>query len=412
MKKILTNIGGLVGVRKDGLRLLRGKAMADLDVVKNAWLLIENERITSLGSMEELVPIGAGYEEVNVKGGWVFPALCDPHTHLVFAASREGEFAHKLKGLSYEEIASRGGGILNSAAKLQQMEESELFDQSLERLVAVQDAGIGAIEIKSGYGLTIEDELKMLRVIRRLKQHSPLCVKATFLGLHAVPEAFKGRKAAFVDLVVQQWLPQIAAEGLADFVDVFCEKNYFDVNDLRRVIEAGRFYGLRAKVHVNQFNSFGGVEAAVESNALTVDHLEVMTPADIEALRDQDTIPTVLPGCSFYLGIPYAPARNMIDAGLPIALASDFNPGSSPSVNPELNISLACIQQRLLPEEAINAATVNAAAAMDVSEAFGSIVINKKANIMLTRPLPSLAYMPYAFGEKKILRLMLNGEFC
>lgn len=399
-------------MRKDGLRLLRGKAMADLDVVKNAWLLIENERITSLGSMEELVPIGAGCEEVNVKGGWVFPALCDPHTHLVFAASREGEFAHKLKGLSYEEIASRGGGILNSAAKLQQMEESELFDQSLERLVAVQDAGIGAIEIKSGYGLTIEDELKMLRVIRRLKQHSPLCVKATFLGLHAVPEAFKGRKAAFVDLVVQQWLPQIAAEGLADFVDVFCEKNYFDVNDLRRVIEAGRFYGLRAKVHVNQFNSFGGVEAAVESNALTVDHLEVMTPADIEALRDQDTIPTVLPGCSFYLGIPYAPARNMIDAGLPIALASDFNPGSSPSVNPELNISLACIQQRLLPEEAINAATVNAAAAMDVSEAFGSIVINKKANIMLTRPLPSLAYMPYAFGEKKILRLMLNGEFC
>lgn len=385
--------------------------MAELEVLNNAWLEIDNERVTGFGRMEELSQLSAGYEEVNVKGSWVLPALCDPHTHLVFAASREAEFVDKIKGLTYEEIASRGGGILNSAAKLQQMEESELFDQSLERLEAVQNSGIGAIEIKSGYGLTVDDELKMLRVIRRLKEHTPLRIKATFLGLHAVPQAFKGRKSAFVDLMVEQLLPRVAAEGLADFVDVFCEKNYFDVQDMLRVIEAAKVYGMMAKVHVNQFNSFGGVQAAVMANALSVDHLEVMTPDDIEILLTGDTIPTVLPGCSFFLGIPYAPARKMIDAGLPVALASDFNPGSAPSYNPELNISIACIQQRLLPEEAINAATMNAAAAMDVADEFGSIGLNKKANIVLTRPLPSLAYVPYAFGERKIQRLMLNGTF-
>jgi imidazolonepropionase len=331
---------------------------------------------------------------------------------LVFAESREAEFVDKLKGMTYEEIAARGGGILNSAAKLQQMDESELFDQSLVRLKAVEEAGIGAIEIKSGYGLTVADELKMLRVIQRLKAHSPLCIKSTFLALHAVPLAYSGKKTAFIELMVDELLPRVAAEGLADFVDVFCEKNYFDIEDMVRVIEAGQNHGLRAKVHVNQFNSFGGIQAAVAANALSVDHLEVMTAADIDALRGSETIPTVLPGCSFYLRIPYAPARAMIDAGLPVAIASDFNPGSAPSYNPELNMSMACIQQRLLPEEAIHAATVNAAAAMDVSLDFGSIEKKKKANIVLTRPLPSLAYLPYAFGEKKISRLMLNGEFC
>lgn len=412
MKKILTNIGGLVGVRNDGVRLLKGAAMAELDVVKQAWLEIEDDRITGYGRMEDLSQIGAGVEEVDVREGWVLPALCDPHTHLVFAESREAEFVDKLKGMTYEEIAARGGGILNSAAKLQQMDESELFDQSLARLKAVEDAGIGAIEIKSGYGLTVADELKMLRVIQRLKAHSPLCIKSTFLALHAVPSAYRGKKVAFVELMVHELLPRVAAEGLADFVDVFCEKNYFDIEDMVRVIEAGQNHGLRAKVHVNQFNSFGGIQAAVAAHALSVDHLEVMTAADIDALRGSETIPTVLPGCSFYLRIPYAPARAMIDAGLPVAIASDFNPGSAPSYNPELNISMACIQQRLLPEEAINAATLNAAAAMDVSSDFGSIEKKKKANIVLTRPLPSLAYLPYAFGEKKISRLMLNGSFC
>lgn len=412
MKKILTNIGGLVGVRNDGMRLLKGAALAELNIVTHAWLEIEGDRIAGYGRMADLTQISAGIEEVDVIGGWVFPALCDPHTHLVFAESREAEFVDKLKGLTYAEIAARGGGILNSAAKLHAMDEAELFDHSLARLKAVEASGIGAIEIKSGYGLTVADELKMLRVIQRLKDHSPLCIKSTFLALHAVPLAYKSKKASFVDLMIDELLPRVADEGLADFVDVFCEKDYFDIEDMLRVIEAGQKHGLRAKVHVNQFNSFGGVQAAVAANALSVDHLEVMTPADIDALRGSETIPTILPGCSFYLRIPYAPARAMIDAGLPVAIASDFNPGSAPSYNPELNMSIACIQQRLLPEEVINAATLNAAAAMDVSADFGSIEAKKKANIVLTRPLPSLAYLPYAFGEKKISRLMLDGEFC
>ena len=385
--------------------------MRQINQIDNAWLLTEGQFIADFGAMTELPEATAGVEIVDLKGAWVFPAFCDPHTHLVFAASREGEFIDKLNGLSYEQIAANGGGILNSAAKLQKMDEATLYEQSAWRLQQAALQGIGAIEIKSGYGLTLADELKMLRVIRKLKESSSVLVKATCLGLHAIPREFINNKAAYVNLVIDRLIPQVAAEGLADFVDVFCETNYFSVADMVAVIAAGDKYGLKAKVHVNQFNALGGVKAAVQHGALSVDHLEVMEEEDLVALQGSNTMATVLPGCSFYLRIPYAPARAMIDRGVGIAIASDYNPGSSPSINPELNMALACIQQRLLPEEALNAATINAAAAMDCAAEVGSIAIKKRANLAVTRALPSLAYLPYAFGEKKVIRTMLNGTF-
>ena len=385
--------------------------MRQINQIDNAWLLTEGQFIADFGAMTELPEATAGVEIVDLKGAWVFPAFCDPHTHLVFAASREGEFIDKLNGLSYEQIAANGGGILNSAAKLQKMDEATLYEQSAWRLQQAALQGIGAIEIKSGYGLTLADELKMLRVIRKLKESASVLVKATCLGLHAIPREFINNKAAYVNLVIDRLIPQVAAEGLADFVDVFCETNYFSVADMVAVIAAGDKYGLKAKVHVNQFNALGGVKAAVQHGALSVDHLEVMEEEDLVALQGSNTMATVLPGCSFYLRIPYAPARVMIDRGVGIAIASDYNPGSSPSINPELNMALACIQQRLLPEEALNAATINAAAAMDCAAEVGSIAIKKRANLAVTRALPSLAYLPYAFGEKKVIRTMLNGTF-
>ena len=385
--------------------------MRQINQIDNAWLLTEGQFIADFGAMTELPEATAGVEIVDLKGAWVFPAFCDPHTHLVFAASREGEFIDKLNGLSYEQIAANGGGILNSAAKLQKMDEATLYEQSAWRLQQAALQGIGAIEIKSGYGLTLADELKMLRVIRKLKESSSVLVKATCLGLHAIPREFKNNKAAYVNLVIDRLIPQVASEGLADFVDVFCETNYFSVEDMVAVIAAGDKYGLKAKVHVNQFNALGGVKAAVQHGALSVDHLEVMEEEDLVALQGSNTMATVLPGCSFYLRIPYAPARAMIDRGVGIAIASDYNPGSSPSINPELNMALACIQQRLLPEEALNAATINAAAAMDCAAEVGSIAIKKRANLAVTRALSSLAYLPYAFGEKKVIRTMLNGTF-
>ncbi|MDP2188860.1 MAG: imidazolonepropionase [Sphingobacteriaceae bacterium] len=411
MAKLLTNIGCLVGVDEAGSGFKKGVQMRQLNQIEHAWLLIDGPYIAGFGPMQSLPATAASTEVVDVKGGWVFPAFCDPHTHLVFAASREGEFLDKLQGLTYEQIAARGGGILNSAARLQQMDEQELFEQSAWRLEQAAQQGIGAIEIKSGYGLTLADELKMLRVVRKLKAHSPVLVKATCLGLHAIPLEYKNNKAGYVKLVIDRLIPQVAIEGLADFVDVFCETNYFSVADMLAVMEAGEKHGLRAKLHVNQFNALGGVAAAAAHGALSVDHLEVMEEADFEALQASNTIPTVLPGCSFYLRIPYAPAREMIDRGLGVAIASDFNPGSSPSMNPELNLSLACIQQRLLPEEAVNAATINAAAAMDSLSEVGSIAIKKRANLAITRAMPSLAYLPYAFGERKVMRTMLNGAF-
>lgn len=411
MAKLLTNIGCLLGIDIAGVGLKKGAEMRQINQIDNAWLLTEGQFIADFGAMTELPEATAGVEIVDLKGAWVFPAFCDPHTHLVFAASREGEFIDKLNGLSYEQIAANGGGILNSAAKLQKMDEATLYDQSAWRLQQAALQGIGAIEIKSGYGLTLADELKMLRVIRKLKESASVLVKATCLGLHAIPREFKNNKAAYVNLVIDRLIPQVAAEGLADFVDVFCETNYFSVEEMVAVIAAGDKYGLKAKVHVNQFNALGGVKAAVQHGALSVDHLEVMEEEDLVALQGSNTMATVLPGCSFYLRIPYAPARAMIDRGVGIAIASDYNPGSSPSINPELNMALACIQQRLLPEEALNAATINAAAAMDCAAEVGSIAIKKRANLAVTRALPSLAYLPYAFGEKKVIRTMLNGTF-
>lgn len=411
MAKLLTNIGCLLGIDNAGVGLKKGAEMRQINQIDNAWLLTEGQFIADFGAMTELPEATAGVEIVDLKGAWVFPAFCDPHTHLVFAASREGEFIDKLNGLSYEQIAANGGGILNSAAKLQKMDEATLYDQSAWRLQQAALQGIGAIEIKSGYGLTLADELKMLRVIRKLKESASVLVKATCLGLHAIPREFKNNKAAYVNLVIDRLIPQVAAEGLADFVDVFCETNYFSVEEMVAVIAAGDKYGLKAKVHVNQFNALGGVKAAVQHGALSVDHLEVMEEEDLVALQGSNTMATVLPGCSFYLRIPYAPARAMIDRGVGIAIASDYNPGSSPSINPELNMALACVQQRLLPEEALNAATINAAAAMDCAAEVGSIAIKKRANLAVTRALPSLAYLPYAFGEKKVIRTMLNGTF-
>lgn len=411
MAKLLLNIGCLLGIDTAESTLKKGVQMRQLQQLENAWLLTEGAFIAGFGSMSALPAISPTTEQIDLKGAWVFPAFCDPHTHLVFASSREGEFLDKLNGLSYEQIAAKGGGILNSAAKLQQMDEQALFEQSAWRLHQAAEQGIGAIEIKSGYGLTLADELKMLRVIQKLKATSSVLVKATCLGLHAIPVAYKGNKAAYVKMVLEELIPQVAAEGLADFVDVFCEKNYFDVEDMLAVMEVGDKYGMKAKLHLNQFNALGGIAAAVKHGALSVDHLEVMEEGDFMALEASSTIPTVLPGCSFYLRIPYAPAREMIDRGMGVAIASDFNPGSSPSFNPELNLALACIQQRLLPEEAVNAATINAAAAMDCANEVGSIAIKKRANLAIMRELPSLAYLPYAFGERKVIRTMLNGSF-
>jgi imidazolonepropionase len=411
MRKLFTNIGCLWGVSEDPPQVKKGLQMREFSCVENAWLRTEAGVVTNYGSMDTLGGgAWAGEIEVDMKGRWLLPAFCDSHTHLVFAASRESEFVDALNGLSYAEIAARGGGILNSAQKLQQMEEDALFDQSFERLHKMMAMGVGALEIKSGYGLTVADELKMLRVIARLKGSVNIPLKATCLALHAVPQAFKMHKAAFVDEMLHELIPAVASEGLADFVDVFCELNYFDTNDMLRLMEAGARYGLKSKIHVNQFNAFGGLVQAVQAGALSVDHLEVMNAADFEALQVGSTIATVLPGCSFYLRIPYAPARAMIDAGLAVAIASDFNPGSAPSYNPELSVSLACIQQRLLPEEALNAATLNGAFAMDVADVVGSITPKKQANFVVTRPLPTLAYLPYAFGEQQVIETWYAAE--
>lgn len=409
MRKRIENIGQLWGIGQPASGRLSGAEMQAFSSIKNAWLLIEGDRIVSYGSMK--APDESAVDEVfDAAGDWVFPAFCDSHTHLVHAASRDQELLMKLQGLDYETIAARGGGILNSAKRLAEMSEDELFQLSLARLRAMAAMGVGAVEIKSGYGLDPQNELKMLRVVARLKQASPVLIKATFLALHALPLAFQGRKQAFVDLMVKEVLPQVAQQGLADFVDVFCERNYFDLDDMRLLLTEANRLGLPAKVHVNQFSSFGAVKTAVELGAISVDHLEVMEGADFEAIKNSNTMATVLPGCSLYLGIPFAPARQLVDAGVALAVASDFNPGSAPSYNPELNLSLAVLKSRLLPEEAWNALTINGAAAMQLEQEVGSIWPQKKANLLFTRALPSLTYMPYAFGERKIKAVWLNGQ--
>jgi imidazolonepropionase len=411
MKSLLiTNIGKLAGLHPKGVLKLRGSEMANLPSMENAWLLAEDGKIVSFGSMETVPAVSSSTEEISAQGGCVLPSWCDSHTHLVFAASREEEFVMKIRGQSYEEIAAAGGGILNSARKLQAATEDELFEQAWKRLDELIRLGTGAIEIKSGYGLSHDAELKMLRVIRRLKEKSPIPVKATFLGAHAYPQEFKKNHEAYLDILLNQTLPQIAAEGLADYIDVFCEQHFFSLAETEQILEAGGRYGLKAKVHANQLSASGAVETAVKQGALSVDHLEVMNEPAFQALSKSETIATLLPNCSLFLNIPFANAREFINRDIAVALASDFNPGSSPSGNMNLVVSLACIRQKMLPEEAINAATLNGAAAMELADRTGSITAGKLANLIITKPVPSLAYLPYAFGNNLIDRVIVKGE--
>ncbi|MFN0276806.1 MAG: imidazolonepropionase [Chitinophagales bacterium] len=386
-------------------KLVRGKEMSNLPHISNAFLLIENKKIKSYGTMETC-PEGAD-EIIDATGKFVLPAFCDSHTHLVFAASRAEEFVMRIQGKTYEEIAAAGGGILNSAKKLQAMSEEELFDKAEERIETIKKTGTGAVEIKSGYGLSVDAELKMLRVISKLKETSGLKIKATFLGAHTIPVEYKTNRQAYIALIINEMLPKIYAEGLADYCDVFCEKNYFTNDETDQILQAAAKYNLRPKIHVNQFTNSGGVQTGVRNHALTVDHLEHFDDAEIECLLNSKTLPVALPSCSFFINIPYAPGRKMIDAGLPLVLASDYNPGSSPSGNIPFVLSLACIKMRLTPEEAINAVTINGAAAMEMEDEVGSIAVGKSANIILTKKMNTLAEIPYSFGQNLFERVFI-----
>jgi len=411
---LIENIKQLVQVDDSpSLKLKRGVEMSQLNTIEDAFLFINDGRIASFGQMTELpkfeqdLNIG---QRIDASGKMVFPSFVDSHTHLVYPASREIEYIDKIKGLSYEEIAKRGGGILNSSKRMQAISEEELLRDALKRLDEISQYGTGAVEIKSGYGLTIESELKMLRVIKKLKDLSLLTIKSTFLGAHAVPMEYKGKQDKYVDLVINEMLPHVAEEELADYIDVFCDTGFFTVEDTERILEAGMKYGLRGKIHANELDYSGGIQAGVKYNALSVDHLEFTADKEIEALLDTETMPTVLPGAAFFLGMRYAPVRKMIDAGLPVAMASDFNPGSSPSGNMQLILSMACILYKMLPEEAINATTINTAYAMGLSDEFGTIAIGKKANLFITKEIPSIEYMPYYYGSNKVETVILNGE--
>ena len=409
MRLLVKNIGTIVGIETAGRLRLCGGEMDRLETFDDAWLLSDNGRIAAFGSMNSLGEMAAD-EVVDAGGGMLFPSFCDSHTHLVYAGSREQEFLDKINGLTYEQIARRGGGILNSADLLHRTSEEELYRQAMGRIREIAAMGTGAVEIKSGYGLTTADELKMLRVIRRIRETAPLAVRATFLGAHAVPRAYVGRQEEYVDLVCNEMLPAVAAEGLADFVDVFCDEGFFTVEQTARIMKAGRKLGMRAKIHANELAVSGGVQVGVEYDALSVDHLERMGAAEIGALHGTVTSPTMLPGAAFFLGMSYPPAREMINAGLGVALASDYNPGSSPSGNMRMVVSLACIRMRMTPAEAINAATLNGAYAMGLSRDYGSVTVGKVANFFLTVPMPSVAFMPYAYTTPLISRIFLRGE--
>jgi imidazolonepropionase len=412
MAILIKNIKTLVQTEQKSVLLRAGKAMKNLECINDAWLYIEGEKIHSFGPMSnlELQSIKPSATIIDASGRMVFPSYCDSHTHLVYAGSREIEYIDKIKGLSYEEIAKRGGGIINSAKRLHDASEEELFEEAWQRLETIIAYGTGAVEIKSGYGLNVEDELKMLRVIRKLKEKSPLTIKATFLGAHALPLDFKGRQSEFVDMIVNEMLPMVAAEDLADFVDVFCDKGFFTVEDTERILMSAMKYGLRAKIHANELDYSGGIQAAVKYNALSVDHLEYTGEAEIASLLDSETMPTLLPGAAFFLGMVYAPVRMMIDAGLPVAMASDFNPGSAPSGNMQLILSMGCVKYKMLPSEAINAVTLNSAYAMDLSRELGTIAAGKRANVFITKPIPTIEFMPYSFGDNKVATVILNGK--
>ncbi len=410
LSTLITNIHTLYGIISSvDIAKKSGNEMSELTAISNAYLLTENGLIKTYGPMSELPQVTTECEVIDAQGGMVLPCFVDSHTHLVFAKSREEEFEMRIKGKSYEEIAAAGGGILNSAKKLQAMSEDELYDAALERLHEVIGFGTGAIEIKSGYGLTVADELKMLRVVKRLKSVSPIPIKATFLGAHAIPTEYKQNREAYIDLVLNEMLPQVAAENLAEYCDVFCDQGFFTVEETDRILTAAKKYGLKAKIHGNELGYTGGVQVAVKHQALSVDHLEYTGEEEIESLKTGMTMPVGLPNCSFFLGIPYAPGRKMIDAGLPFCLASDYNPGSSPNGRMSFVVALACIQMKLTPEEAINATTINGAYAMELSHEVGSITSGKKANVIITKPIPSLAYIPYRFGVDLINRVVING---
>ena len=411
---LIVNIKELVGIEEKGLQLKRGKEMAETGRIKNAFLLIKGKKIADYGPMDSDVCrkyLAENHRIHDVKGSVVMPAFCDSHTHLVYANSREMEFVDKIRGLSYEEIAKRGGGILNSAKATAAASEDELYDMAQQRLDEVMRMGTGAIEIKSGYGLTTESELKLLRVIRRLKENSPLTIKSNFLGAHGIPMEYRGHQEDYVDLVINEMIPLVAAEDLADFIDVFCDQGFFTVEDTERILMAGIKYGMRPKIHANEMAISGGVQVGVKYGAISVDHLEQMGDEEIECLKDSETMPTILPGCAFFLNLPLSPARKMIDSGLPVAMASDFNPGTSPSGNMQLIMSMACIRYKLTPEEALNATTLNTAYAMGVSDEVGSITKGKLANLIITQPMIQLEFMPYYYGANKVAKMVLNGKF-
>ncbi|PRZ00630.1 imidazolonepropionase [Marinilabilia salmonicolor] len=406
---LIKNIKQLVSANNTPPQKVSGKSMQDLPVIENGWLLIKNGIISDFGPMNELPQSQTG-EVLDASDRLVLPAWCDSHTHLVFPQSREIEYTDKIKGLSYEEIAKRGGGILNSAKKMQKAGEDQLFEDAMLRLQEIVRWGTGAVEIKSGYGLTTETELKMLRVIKRLKKESPVTIRSTFLGAHAVPAEFKETPDKYVDLVINEMLPAVAAEQLADFVDVFCDRGFFSVNQTDRILEAAAKYGLQPKIHANELDFSGGIQTGIKYKALSVDHLEYTGEEEIKALLNSDTMPVILPGAAFFLNLKYAPAREIIDAGLPLTLATDFNPGSSPSGNMQLIISMASILYKMLPREALNAVTINGAYAMGLQNELGTITKGKKANLIITKPIPGIEYIPYAYGENKVEKTILNGK--
>ncbi len=413
MSKILIkNIKELIGTTSSNTLLKKGKEMNQLNTIENAFLAIEDGKIADFGPMSELHGITdwSDLQVIDCEGKMVFPSWCDSHTHIVFAAPREGEFVDRINGLTYEEIGLKGGGILNSARRLQETSEEQLYQDALKRVNEVAKLGTGAIEIKSGYGLTLDAEIKMLRVIKRLKETTPLTIKANFLGAHAIPTAYKENRTAYIDLIINEMLPIIEQENLADYIDVFCETNYYTPEETDRILQAGIAIGLTPKIHVNQFTSIGGIQVGTKNNALSVDHLEVMKDDDFEALANSNTMPTILPSCSFFLGLPYGPGKELIEKGLPFALASDYNPGSTPSGNMNFVVSLGCIRMKLTPEQAINAATLNSAYAMGISNEMGSIEVGKKANIFITKEMTSYAFLPYSFGSNLVETVILNGE--
>ncbi len=409
MRTLVKNIKELVQVEYQPRTRVMGKDMAHLNTIKNAYLIVEDEHIKAFGEMKDLTEQTFD-KEFDATGRMVFPSFCDSHTHLVYAGSREIEYGDKIRGLSYDEIAKRGGGILNSAKRVQDATEDELYEGAMYRLNQMIGFGSGAVEIKSGYGMTTEAEMKMLRVIRRLKETSPLTIKSTLLGAHGVPMEYRGRQGDFVDKVIKEMIPQAAAEGLADYIDVFCDAGFFTCEETERMLEAGIKHGMRPKIHANEMACSGGIQVAVKYNALSCDHLEYTGEEEIKCLLGSETMPTVLPGAAFFLNMQYAPVRKMIEAGLGVAMASDCNPGSSPSPNMQLILSMACVNYRMLPEEAINAVTINSGYAMGVSDQLGSIAVGKRANFYITKEIPTYEYMPYAYGENKVDKAFLNGK--